>query len=92
MTISKKVPMRKCVGCGEMKHKKDLIRVIKTPEEELVLDSTGRKNGRGAYICASMECFLQAKKNKGLERSLKMAIPEVIYEELQKEMQAIETR
>ena len=92
MTTSKKVPMRKCVGCGEMKNKKDLIRVIKTPEEELTLDATGRKNGRGAYICASMECFLQAKKSRGLERSLKMAIPEEIYEELQKEMQAIETR
>ena len=53
---NKKVPMRQCVGCGEMKSKKELLRVIKTPEEEIVLDTTGRKNGRGAYICASMEC------------------------------------
>ena len=65
---------------------------IHTPEDELVVDSTGRKNGRGAYICPNMDCFLAAKKTKGLERSLKMAIPEEIYEELQKEMQNIETR
>ena len=82
MATNKKIPMRKCVGCQEMKSKKD----------ELVVDSTGRKNGRGAYICPNMDCFLAAKKTKGLERSLKMAIPEEIYEELQKEMQNIETR
>lgn len=75
-----------------MKSKKELIRIIHTPEDELVVDSTGRKNGRGAYICPNMDCFLTAKKTKGLERSLKMAIPEEIYEELQKEMQNIETR
>lgn len=92
MTMNKKIPMRKCVGCGEMKNKKELLRVIHTPEDEIILDATGRKNGRGAYICANMECFQAAKKSKGLERSLKMAIPEEIYDELQKEMQAIETR
>ena len=88
MATNKKIPMRKCVGCQEMKSKKELIRIIHTPEDELVVDSTGRKNGRGAYICPNMA----AKKTKGLERSLKMAIPEEIYEELQKEMQNIETR
>ena len=92
MATNKKIPMRKCVGCQEMKSKKELIRSIHTPEDELVVDSTGRKNGRGAYICPNMDCFLAAKKTKGLERSLKMAIPEEIYEELQKEMQNIETR
>lgn len=92
MTTNKKVPMRKCVGCGEMKNKKELLRVIHTPEDTLVLDTTGRQNGRGAYLCANMECFQKARKTKGLERSLKMAIPEEIYEELQKEMQTIETR
>lgn len=92
MTMNKKVPMRKCVGCGEMKNKKELLRVIHTPENELILDTTGRKNGRGAYLCANTECFQAARKQKGLERSLKMAIPEEIYEELQKEMQTIETR
>lgn len=92
MTTNKKVPMRKCVGCGEMKNKKELLRVIHTPEDTLVLDTTGRQNGRGAYLCANMDCFQAARKMKGLERSLKMAIPEEIYEELQKEMQTIETR
>ena len=77
--VTKKVPMRQCVGCAEMKSKKDLIRVIKTPEEEIVLDTTGRKNGRGAYICASMECLKTAQKRKGLERSLKVAIPTDVY-------------
>ena len=85
MTV-RKVPMRQCVGCGEMKSKKELLRVIKTPEEEIVLDTTGRKNGRGAYICASMECLKTAQKKRGLERSLKVSIPEVVYESLEKEM------
>ena len=92
MSITKKIPMRKCVGCQQMKNKKELLRILKTAENEFVLDATGRKNGRGAYICPNMDCFLAAKKTKGLERSLKMAIPEEIYEELQKEMQNIETR
>ena len=90
--MAKKIPLRQCVGCGEMKGKKDMMRVLKTSEEEICLDVTGKKNGRGAYICPNMDCFLAAKKTKGLERSLKMAIPEEIYEELQKEMQNIETR
>ena len=87
--VNKKVPMRQCVGCGEMKSKKELIRVIKTPEEEIVLDATGRKNGRGAYICASMECLQTAMKRKGLERSLKVAIPADVYESLEQEMSKI---
>lgn len=90
MTMNKKIPMRKCVGCGEMKEKKSLIRIIHTPEDELLLDATGKKNGRGAYICKCLSCFEKARKSKGLERSLKMSIPEEIYEELQKEMQEIE--
>ena len=87
--VNKKVPMRQCVGCGEMKSKKELIRVIKTPEEEIVLDATGRKNGRGAYICASMECLKTAMKRKGLERSLKVAIPAEVYDSLEQEMSKI---
>ena len=86
---NKKVPMRQCVGCAEMKSKKDLLRVIKTPEDEIVLDVTGRKNGRGAYICASMECLQNAQKRKGLERSLKVAIPAEVYENLEMEMSKI---
>ena len=88
--VNKKVPMRQCVGCGEMKSKKELIRVIKTPEEEIVLDATGRKNGRGAYICASIECLKTACKRKGLERSLKVAIPTEVYDSLEQEMRKIE--
>lgn len=87
--VNKKVPMRQCVGCGEMKSKKELIRVIKTPEEEIVLDATGRKNGRGAYICASMECLKTAMKRRGLERSLKVSIPTEVYDSLEQEMSKI---
>ena len=86
---NKKVPMRQCVGCAEMKSKKELLRIIKTPEEEVVLDATGRKNGRGAYICASMECLKKAQKSKGLERSLKTAIPAEIYQNLEEEMSKV---
>ena len=86
---TKKVPMRQCVGCAEMKSKKDLLRVIKTPEDEIVLDVTGRRNGRGAYICASMECLKNAQKRHGLERSLKVAIPTEVYENLEMEMSRI---
>ena len=75
MSVKKKVPMRKCVGCGEMKNKKEMIRVLKTPEEEFVLDASGKKNGRGAYLCPSGECLERAIKSKGLERSFKQAIP-----------------
>jgi predicted RNA-binding protein YlxR (DUF448 family) len=72
-----------------MKSKKEMIRVLKTSEDDIVLDATGRKNGRGAYLCASMECFRKAVKNKGLERSFKMAIPKEVYETLEKEMEQI---
>ena len=75
-----------------MKSKKELIRVIRTPEGEILLDATGKKNGRGAYLCFSNECFEKAVKNKGLERSLKMAIPGSVYEELKKEIEEIEIK
>lgn len=83
---TKKIPLRQCIGCGEMKNKKEMIRVIRTTEESIVMDATGRKNGRGAYLCPSMDCYRKAVKNKGLERSLKMAIPKDVYEALEKEM------
>ena len=88
---NKKIPMRQCVGCGEMKAKKELIRVIKT-EEEVLLDTTGRKNGRGAYICANPECLKKVRKSKGLERSLKASIPDEVYENLEKEMSTLAER
>lgn len=84
--------MRKCVGCGEMKPKKELIRVLRTADEEFVLDATGKKNGRGAYLCCSRECFQKAVKSKGLERSFKQAIPAEVYERLEKEMNEIDTK
>ena len=83
--MGKKIPLRQCVGCGEMKSKKEMMRVLKTAEEGIVLDVTGRKNGRGAYLCVSRECLLKAKKNRGLERSFKMSIPEDVYDCLEKE-------
>jgi len=85
----KKVPLRQCIGCGEMKTKKEMIRVLKTPEGEITLDATGRKNGRGAYVCPTMECLKKAIKSKGLERSFKMAIPREVYEALEKEMEQL---
>ncbi|MBP3617551.1 MAG: YlxR family protein [Lachnospiraceae bacterium] len=82
----KKIPLRKCTGCGEMKTKKELIRVLKTPEDTIVLDKTGKKNGRGAYLCNDIECFRKARKSKGLERSLQCEIPTEVYDELEKEL------
>ena len=82
---NKKIPMRQCVGCGEMKAKKELLRVLKT-EDGVLLDATGKKNGRGAYICANTECLKKARKSKGLERSLKVAIRDEVYDNLEKEM------
>lgn len=86
----KKIPSRQCVGCGEMKEKREMLRVIKTPEDTIVLDITGKKNGRGAYLCHSAECFRKAMKSKALERSLKIAIPEEVYKELEKELSGFE--
>lgn len=83
---TKKIPLRQCIGCNEMKSKKEMIRILKTPEGGIVMDATGRKNGRGAYICSSMDCLKKAEKSKGLERSFKMAIPKEVYETLEKEM------
>ena len=95
---NKKIPMRQCVGCHEMKAKNDMIRVIKTTSEdsedavEIMLDTTGRKNGRGAYLCPNSKCLEQAIKSKGLERSFKMSIPKDVYDMLTKEMKDLETR
>lgn len=85
----KKIPLRQCIGCGEMKSKKEMIRVLKTAEEDILIDGTGRKNGRGAYLCPSRECLKKAIKSKGLERSFKMTISKEIYEALEKEMEEL---
>ncbi len=88
--MAKKIPMRQCVGCNEMKSKKEMLRILKTPEDEIVLDDTGKKNGRGAYICRNKECFEKARKQKGLERSFKKAISADIYDNLLKEFEQLD--
>ena len=85
-----KTPLRKCTVCGEMKNKKEMFRVLKTPEDEIILDATGRKNGRGAYVCPSVDCLTKAVKSRGLERSLKVPVPDEVYEQLKKEMENLE--
>ena len=92
MAVVKKIPQRQCDGCGENKNKKDMIRIIKTNENEIFLDDTGKKNGRGAYICKTGECLAKAIKTKGIERSLKTTIPQDVYDVLLKEMKEIESR
>ena len=91
MSANRKVPMRQCTGCGEMKNKKEMLRVLKTAEGEVVLDATGRRNGRGAYLCFSKECLQKARKNRGLERSLKMGIPSEVYDNLEKALSELGT-
>ena len=90
MMTKNKIPMRQCTGCRKMKSKKEMLRVLKTAENEIVLDATGKKNGRGAYLCFSRECLEKAMKSRGLERSLKAAIPQEVYENLKKEFDTIE--
>ena len=90
MTVNKKIPMRICIGCGVSKSKKELMRVVRTPEDEFVLDATGKKNGRGAYLCKDAECLKKAIKSKGLERSFKMSIPKEVYAKLEEEFNDIE--
>ena len=89
---SKKIPMRKCIGCQEMKSKKEMLRILKTDDNEVSLDATGKQNGRGAYLCFSERCLEKAIKSKGIERSLKMAVPQGIYDNLKKELKEIESR
>lgn len=94
----KKVPLRKCTGCGEMKEKRELIRVVKAPEKkdengnvisggEISLDLTGRKSGRGAYVCKNADCFEKARKARRFERSLSCKIPEDVYEQMSAELE-----
>ena len=78
----RKIPLRKCVACQEMKPKKELIRIVKTPEDEILIDPTGKKSGRGAYLCVAGECFSKARQNKALEKSLKTSISPEIYDQL----------
>ena len=84
--MPKKIPMRQCLGCREMKPKRELIRAVKSPEGEISLDFRGKKPGRGAYVCPNMGCLARARKSKGLERAFSMAIPAEVYEALEAQM------
>ena len=82
----KKIPQRQCVGCREMKDKRELIRVVKSPEGELSLDFKGRKPGRGAYVCPDPECLRRARKSRALERAFEQAVTPELYDALEREM------
>lgn len=86
MPTVKKIPMRMCIGCGEMKPKKELIRVVKSPEGDISLDITGKKSGRGAYICRSSECLAKARKARKLEKSFSCRIEDEVYANMEKEL------
>lgn len=86
MSKVQKVPLRKCVGCQEMKSKRELIRVVHSPEGDIFVDPTGKKNGRGAYLCPDPNCLQTAQKRKSLERALKVSIPESVYEVLSSQL------
>jgi len=86
----KKIPERQCVGCSEGRPKPELLRVVRSPEGEVTLDFTGKKSGRGAYICRSSACLKKARKSKRLERSLDCLIPDEVYDALESELEAAE--
>lgn len=86
----RKIPLRKCVACQEMKAKKELIRVVRTPEEQILIDLTGKKSGRGAYLCGSASCFKLVKKNKALDRALKQTVSPDIYDQLEQDFIRVE--
>ena len=87
MQKPRKIPQRQCVGCRTMKDKKALIRVVKTPEDEIVLDLTGKKSGRGAYVCPEMECLKKARKSRALERAFDLTIPAEVYDAMEAQME-----
>lgn len=82
----KKIPMRRCTGCGEQKPKKELVRVVKTPDGEILLDLTGKASGRGAYICNNAECLKKARKSKRIDRTFEMTIPDEVYKQMEEEI------
>ena len=86
--MQKKIPMRQCLGCREMKPKATLIRVVRSPEGEISLDGRGKASGRGAYVCKDSNCLKKARKSKAIERSLETQIPDEIYDRLEQEMEA----
>lgn len=89
--MQKKIPMRQCLGCREMKPKRELIRIVRSPEGAISLDFRGKANGRGAYVCPSPDCLKKAVRAKALERALETPIPDEIFAQLQAQMEAGET-
>ncbi len=85
--MPKKIPLRQCLGCREMKPKRELIRVVRSPEGDVSLDFNGRKPGRGAYVCPNMECLKKARKARALERAFSAQIPEEVWNGLEQQMQ-----
>jgi predicted RNA-binding protein YlxR (DUF448 family) len=83
----KKVPLRRCIVCREMRPKRELLRIVKSPENDIFIDKTGRMNGRGAYVCINAECILKVRKTKALNREFKMEIPDCIYETLESQLE-----
>ena len=88
--MQKKIPMRQCVGCREMRPKKELVRVVKSPEGEVSLDLTGRKPGRGAYVCPRVDCLRLARKARRLEKAFSCPIPAEVYDRMEEEFEASE--
>ena len=87
----RKVPLRQCLGCNERKTKAELLRVVRTPEGEILLDFTGRRSGRGAYICRDVKCLKRVRKSRRLEKSLNCAIPDEVYDRMEAELTAAGT-
>lgn len=85
----RRVPMRMCNGCSEMKPKKELIRVVRSPQGEVSIDPTGKKSGRGAYICPKIDCLKKARKTKRIERQFQCQIPQEVYDRLEEELSSI---
>lgn len=83
----RKIPMRKCIGCNEMKPKKELVRIVRSPEGEISVDLTGKKSGRGAYVCRSRDCLATAKKAKRIERAFECSISDEVYLRLETEIE-----
>ena len=83
---TRKIPLRRCLGCNEQKPKVELLRVVRTPEGEIVLDFTGKKSGRGAYICRNVKCLRKAAKSHRIDKNLECSIPDEIYERMETEL------
>ena len=89
MALTRKQPQRTCIGCGQIRDKRELVRIVRTPEGAFAVDATGRMNGRGAYLCPTPGCMELAWKTKGLDRSFGMSVPKAVYESLREELNAL---